>query len=52
MRLLFFLTKSKLLCQVTDNLRVYEELLGLYNVNSINATTLTDAFKDVFERLS
>jgi len=41
-----------ILHQVTQELEVHEEFLGLYHVASINAVTLTAAIKDVLIRMN
>lgn len=41
-----------ILCQVTQELEVHEEFLGLYHVASIDAAMLTTAIKDVLIRMN
>ena len=40
-----------ILCYATDGLEIHEDFIGLYNIKSTNASTLTQAIKCVFEEI-
>ena len=41
-----------IVCRVTEEHEVHEEVLGLYHAASINAATLSAAIKDVLLRIN